>query len=218
MERGGRKTPPPHTRSPVVTHSRSDNNVTFETTITSNENPKIPVEPVTPVPQGVDVQEIVRQSLIRTHSALARIRQPGRPLNQPLDFSDIREQLEGTGLLQNPLGEHTTNPTETLILGAMGFGIPPSPPGSSSSSSGGKSSDERSSSSESSQPSTPPTPMENQNNHARPWLDQDVVVVPRSQHPLPKHQDKWLPKFDPDSKQSVDDHIKKLCCPLDSEV
>jgi hypothetical protein len=29
-----------------------------------------------------------------------------------------------------------------------------------------------------SQPSTPTTPMENQNNPARPWLDQDVVAVP----------------------------------------
>jgi hypothetical protein len=210
MARGGRKTPPPHTRSPVVTRSRSDNNVTLETTTTSNDNPEILVEPVTPVPQGADVQEIVRQSLIRTHSALARIRQPGRPLNQPLDFSDIREQLQGTGLLQNLLGEHTTNPTETPTLGAGGSGIPPSPPESSPSSSGGESSDEGSSSSGPSQPSTPPMPMENQNNPARPWLDQDVVVVPRPQHPLPKHPEKWLPKFDPDSKQSAEDHIKKF--------
>jgi hypothetical protein len=71
MARGSRKTPPPHTRSPVVTRSHSDNNVTSETTTTSNENPEILVEPVTPNPQGADVQEIVRQSLIRTHSALA---------------------------------------------------------------------------------------------------------------------------------------------------
>jgi hypothetical protein len=69
MARGGRKTPPPHTLTLVVMHSLSDNNVTLETTTTSNDNPDIPVEPVTPVPQGVDVQEIVRQSLIRTHSA-----------------------------------------------------------------------------------------------------------------------------------------------------
>jgi hypothetical protein len=141
---------------------------------------------------------------------LARIRQPGRPLNQPLDFSDIREQLEGTGLLSNPLGDNTTDPTETPTLGARGSGIPPSPPGSSPSSSGGESSDEGSSSSESSQPSTPPTPMENQNNPARPWLDQDVVAVLGPQHPLPKHPEKWLPKFDLDSKQSAEDHIKKI--------
>ena len=74
MAHGGRKTPPPHTRSPVITRSRSDNNVTLETTTTSNDNPEIPIEPVTPVPQGVDVQEIVCQSLIRMHSALAHIR------------------------------------------------------------------------------------------------------------------------------------------------
>jgi hypothetical protein len=52
--------------------------------------------------------------------------------------------------------------------------------------------------------------MENQNNHAKPWLDQDVVVVPRPQHPLPKHPKKWMPKFDPDSKKSTKDHIKKF--------
>jgi hypothetical protein len=119
MAHGGRKTPPPHTRTPVVTRSHSDNNITLETKTTSNDNPDIPVEPVTPVPQGVDVQEIVRQSLIRTHSALARIRQPGRPLNQPLDFTDIQEQLQGTGLPENPLGGNTTNPTETPILGVQ---------------------------------------------------------------------------------------------------
>jgi hypothetical protein len=138
------------------------------------------------------------------------IRQPGRPLNQPLDFSDIREQLEGTGLILNPLGDNTTDPVETPTLRVGGSGIPPSPPGSSPSSSGGESSDEGSSSSEPSQPSTPPTPMENQNNPARPWLDQDVVVVPGPQHPLPKHPEKWFPKFDPDSKQSAEDHIKKF--------
>jgi hypothetical protein len=52
--------------------------------------------------------------------------------------------------------------------------------------------------------------MENQNNTTRPWLDQDVVVVPGPQHPLPKHPEKWLPKFDPYLKQSTEDHIKKF--------
>jgi ribonuclease HI len=52
--------------------------------------------------------------------------------------------------------------------------------------------------------------MENQNNPARPWLDQDAVAVPGAQHPLPKHPEKWLPKFDPDSKQIAEDHIKKF--------
>jgi hypothetical protein len=52
--------------------------------------------------------------------------------------------------------------------------------------------------------------MANQNNPARPWLDQDVVAVPGAQHPLPKHPEKWIPKFDPDSKQIAEDHIKKF--------
>jgi hypothetical protein len=210
MACGSHKTPPPHTHSPIITWSHFDNNVTSETATTSHVNPEIPIEPVTPNSQGVDVQEIVHQSLLRTHGALACITQPGRPLNQPLYFSDIREQLEGTGLLLNPLEDNTTDHVETPILGVGGSGIPPFPPSSSPSSSGGESSDEGNSSSEPSQPLTPPTPMENQNNPTRPWLDQDVVVVPEPQNPLPKHLKKWLPKFDPDSKKIAKDHIKKF--------
>ena len=52
---GRRKTPPPHTHSPVVMRSCSDNKITLEKTTTSNDNPEIPVELVTPAPQGVDV-------------------------------------------------------------------------------------------------------------------------------------------------------------------
>jgi hypothetical protein len=122
----------------------------------------------------------------------------------------IREQLQGTSLPDNFLGDNNTNLTQTPILGARGSSIPPSVPSSSPSSSGGESSDENSSLSKPSQPSTPPTPMENQNNLARPWLDQDVVDVPGPQHLLPKHPEKWLPKFDLDSKQSAEDHIKKF--------
>jgi hypothetical protein len=64
----------------------------------------------------------------------------------------------------------------------------------------GESSNEESSSSEQSQTSNnsqTSAQMANQNNPTRPWLDQDVVVVPGPQHPLPKHPEKWLPKFDP---------------------
>jgi hypothetical protein len=52
--------------------------------------------------------------------------------------------------------------------------------------------------------------MAKQNNPTRPWLDQDAVVVPGPQHPLPKHLEKWLPKFEPDSKQITEDHIKNF--------
>jgi hypothetical protein len=141
---------------------------------------------------------------------LAHIRQPGRPLNKPLDLSNIREQLEGIDMLLNPLGDNTTDLSQTPTLGVGGSRIPPSPSHSYPSSSGGESSDEGSSSFETSQPSTPPTPMVNQNNPTRTWLDQDVVVVPGPQHPLPKHLEKWLPKFDLDSKKFVEDHIKNF--------
>jgi hypothetical protein len=179
----------------------SQDNIPPQTTTTSTEDPQITVEPATPNPTGGDLQEIVRQSLIKTHSALASLRRPNRPWGQPLDFSDIREQLGDINPTVNPT-DPDTNPA------AGGSGIPPSPPPSSPSSSGGDSSSDEGNSP--SRPSTPTTPMENQNNPARPWLDQDVVAVPGAQHPLPKHPEKWLPKFDPDSKQIAEDHIKKF--------
>ena len=107
---------------------------------------------MTPLPQGIDVQEIVHRSLIRTQITLSCIRQPGRQLNQPLEFTNLQEQLRITCLPENLLGGNTTNPTEAPILGAEGSGNPPSPPGSSPSSSGGESSDEGNSSSKPSQP------------------------------------------------------------------
>jgi hypothetical protein len=98
------------------------------------------------------------------------------------------------------------DPITNLVVG--GSGIPPSPsPSSPSTSEGDSSFDEGNSPS---QPSTPITPMENQNNPTRPWLDQDVVDVPGAQHSLPKHPKKYIPKFDPDSKQIAEDHIKKF--------
>jgi hypothetical protein len=200
MERGGHKTPPPPTHSPIVTRSRSDDNIVPQTATTLDDDIRITVEPVTPNPSGGDIQEIVRQSLIRTHNALARVRQLNRTLNQPLDFSVIREQLGGIDLTLNPADP-------ILTLAARGYGIPPSPPPSSPSSSGEESSDEVN---YSSYPLTPPTPMANANNPTRPWLDQDAVAIPGPQHSLPKHPEKWLPKFDADSKQIAEDHIKKF--------
>jgi hypothetical protein len=114
---------PPQTRTPVVTHSCSNTNFTLETTTTSNDTPDIPVEPVTPFPQGIDVQEIVCQSLVRTQSALSRIRQPSRQINQLLDVINLQEQLQSTGLPENLLGGNITNPTKAPILGVEGSGI-----------------------------------------------------------------------------------------------
>jgi hypothetical protein len=161
MARGGRKTPP-NNHFLVVMCSRSETNITIETTTTSNDNLDIPIEPVTPLPQGIDVQEIFCQTLIRTQSALYHIRQPGRHFNQPLDLKNIQEQFQGIGLPRSIVGtDNITNPAEALILGAGGSGTPPSPPGSSPPSSRGESLDEGSYSYEPSEPS-------NQNNPARP--------------------------------------------------
>jgi hypothetical protein len=205
MARGGRKTPPPPNRTPIVTRSRSQDNIPPQTTTTSTEDPQITVEPATPNPTGGDIQEIFRQSLIKSHKAFASLRQPHRPWSQPLDFSEVREQLGDIDPTVNP-----TDPNTNLATGGSGIppSPPPSPPPSSPSSSGGDSSSDEGK--PPSRPSTPNSPMANQNNPARPWLDQDAVAVPGAQHPLPKHPEKWLPKFDPDSKQIAEDHIKKF--------
>jgi hypothetical protein len=151
MARGGRKTPPPPNRSPIMTRIHSNDNIPLQTTTTSTDDAQITIEPATPNPTAGDIQEIVCQSLIKTHSALAHLRQPNRPWGQPLDFSDIREQLGDTNL--------TMNPSDPILNPAVGgSGIPPSPPPSSPSSSGGDASDEGDSPSQS---STPTTPMEN---------------------------------------------------------
>jgi hypothetical protein len=103
-----------------------------------------------------------------------------------------------------------TNSNANPVAG--GSGIPPSPPHSpppsSPSSSGGDSSSDEGN--PPSRPPTPTTPMANQNNPARPWLGQDVVAVPGPQHPLPKHPEKCLTKFDLDSKRTAEDHIMKF--------
>jgi hypothetical protein len=185
----------------MVTRSHSNDKIPLQKTTTSTDDPQITVEPTTPNPTGGDIQEIVHQSLIKIDSALARLSQPNRPWGQPLDFSDIREQLGDTNLAVNP-SDPNLNPA------AGGSGIPPSPPPSSPSSSGGDSSDEGSSPS---QPSTPTTPMANQNNPARPWLDQDAVAVPGAQHPLPKHWRNGFPSLILTQNKSLKITLKNLC-------
>jgi hypothetical protein len=148
MARGSRKTPPPPNR----TRSRSQDSIPPPTVTTSTEDLQITVEPATPNPTSGDLQEIVRQSLIKTHSALASLRQPNRPWGQPLDFSDIIEQLGDIDLTVN-------SPDPNLNPTAGGSGIPPSPPPSSPSSSGGDSSSDEGN--PPSHPSTPNSPMAN---------------------------------------------------------
>jgi hypothetical protein len=53
MARGGRKTPPPPNRTPIVTRSRSQDNIPPQTATTSTEDPHIAVEPATPNPPAV---------------------------------------------------------------------------------------------------------------------------------------------------------------------
>jgi hypothetical protein len=43
-----------------------------------------------------------------------------------------------------------------------------------------------------------------------PWLLPDVVSIPGVLHDLPKHPEKFLPKFDPEKKDSAEDHVKKF--------
>ena len=44
----------------------------------------------------------------------------------------------------------------------------------------------------------------------RPWLAVDAIAVLRAQHPLPKHPEKLLLKFDPNNNVSPEDHIKQF--------
>jgi hypothetical protein len=144
MAHGGRNNPQKNC-SPIVMHSRSDTNVTHNLTTTSSTTPDFPIEPVTLIPQGIDVQELFFQSVIRTHSALSQFEKPGRQLNQPLDFKNLQEQPQYIGLAKNPLGSNITDPSEALILSVGGSIIPPSPPATSPLSSREESLDEGSS-------------------------------------------------------------------------
>ena len=48
----------------------------------------------------------------------------------------------------------------------------------------------------------------------RPWLAVDAIAVPSAQHPLPKHPEKFLPKFDPNNDVTPEDHIKQFMLSL----
>ncbi|CAF4166785.1 unnamed protein product [Adineta steineri] len=47
-----------------------------------------------------------------------------------------------------------------------------------------------------------------------PWLATDSVAVLRAQHPLPKHLENFLPKFDPDNDISPENRIKQFMLSL----
>ena len=42
----------------------------------------------------------------------------------------------------------------------------------------------------------------------------NAIVVPGAQHPLPKHPEKLLPKFDHDNDVTLEDHIKQFMLSL----
>ncbi|CAF4392890.1 unnamed protein product, partial [Adineta steineri] len=44
----------------------------------------------------------------------------------------------------------------------------------------------------------------------RPWLATNAIAVPGAQHPLLKHPEKLLPKFDPNNDITPQDHIKQF--------
>ena len=48
----------------------------------------------------------------------------------------------------------------------------------------------------------------------RPWIVVDSIAIPGAQHPLPKHPDKLLHKFDPNNDVLPEDHIKKFMLSL----
>ena len=48
----------------------------------------------------------------------------------------------------------------------------------------------------------------------RPWLATDVIAVLKAQHPLPKHPEKLLSKFDPDNDVTPEDHINQFMLSL----
>jgi len=65
----------------------------------------------------------------------------------------------------------------------------------------------------------PPSPRPNFNFIAtmeenRPWLVIDTIAVPGIQHPLPKHPENLVPKFDPDNDVTPKDHIKQCMISL----
>jgi hypothetical protein len=49
---------------------------------------------------------------------------------------------------------------------------------------------------------------QHENNH--PWLSRDSLVILGKLHHFPRHPEKLLPKFDPETFGFLEDHIKKF--------
>jgi hypothetical protein len=165
MAQGGHRNPP-NNHSPVMTCIHLEPNIIHDPTTMLETTPNILAKPVTPVPQGIDVQEIVRQSILNNQGALSRLKQSVGQLNRPLYFSNMKEQPLDIGLPNNTLGDNITNPFEELILGVGGSGLPPSPLGSSPPSSREESSGKGSSSSRNL----------NLHPHQIPWLTKIILL------------------------------------------
>lgn len=61
----------------------------------------------------------------------------------------------------------------------------------------------------------PNQPILSQNNiENKTWMAQDTLTIPRDAHPLPRHPEKILPKFEPEKKELVEDHIHKFMLAL----
>ena len=102
--------------------------------------------------------------------------------------------------------------TARRLTAVGGFDQPPSPPESPpdsprSSNSGSSSGSERSHMAGNAPvgggANPPPNPQ-------LPWLRTGAIAVPGVQHPLPKHSDKLLPKFNPDDKELEEVHVDKF--------
>jgi hypothetical protein len=50
----------------------------------------------------------------------------------------------------------------------------------------------------------------NQPQYNQPWLARDALEIPGWVHNLPRHPEKLLPKFDPETSGLPEDHIKKF--------
>ena len=51
---------------------------------------------------------------------------------------------------------------------------------------------------------------DNHNANNQPWLLRDALAIPGRQHRLPRHPEKLLPIFNPNSKEPVEYHIQKF--------